>query len=67
MATSRSFGGSSFTTRSPIVIVPSEIPSRPATILRAVLLPQPEGPTNTMNSPSPIWRSRLRTASVPSG
>src|SRR5438045_1301395 len=41
--------------------------SRPATIRRAVVLPQPEGPTSTMNSPSRISRSRPSTAVVPSG
>ena len=63
---SRSFGGRSFTTRSPIVTVPREISSRPATIRSAVVLPHPDGPTKTMNSPSPISRSSSDTASVPS-
>jgi hypothetical protein len=47
-------------------IVPPEIVSRPATIRRAVVFPQPDGPTSTMNSPSPIERSSDETASVPS-
>ena len=37
---------------SPIASSPSVISSRPATIRSAVVLPQPDGPTNTMNSPS---------------
>src|SRR5947208_620333 len=39
--------------------------SRPATIRNAVVLPQPEGPTSTMNSPSSIssWRSLTATTS----
>ncbi len=50
MAMSRLLGGSSLTTRPPISITPSEISSSPAIIRRAVDLPQPEGPTRTMNS-----------------
>src|SRR5918994_2950707 len=64
---SRSFGVRSLTTRSPIVTVPSEISSRPATIRSAVVLPQPEGPTSTNNSPSSASRSMEETARVPSG
>ena len=41
--------------------------SSPATMRSAVVFPQPDGPTNTMNSPSPIVRSRPQTAGVPSG
>jgi hypothetical protein len=52
MAMSRSLGGSSLTTRSPIVIVPSVTSSSPAIIRSAVDLPHPDGPTNTMKSPS---------------
>ena len=54
MAMSRSLGGTSLTTRSPILTVPSLISSSPATIRSAVDLPQPEGPTSTMNSLSRI-------------
>src|SRR3954468_14667243 len=67
MATSRSFDWTSFTTRPPIVIVPSLISSRPATMRSAVVLPQPDGPTKTMNSFSLIARSSESTARVPSG
>ena len=48
---SRSRDGTWFTTRSPIRIAPSEIASSPATIREAVVFPQPDGPTSTMNSP----------------
>src|ERR671932_2014378 len=54
---SRSFGVRSLTTRPPIVIVPSEISSRPATIRSAVVFPQPDGPASTRNSPS--WISSV--------
>src|SRR5512132_3290775 len=67
MAMSRSFGVRSLTTRSPILISPSLISSRPASIRSAVVLPQPEGPTRTISSPSPMSRSNSWTARVPSG
>src|SRR5262245_46204248 len=63
---SRSLGGRSLTTRSPIVISPREIDSSPAIIRSAVVLPQPDGPTNTTNSLSAMSRLSSRTASVPS-
>src|SRR5215207_5800793 len=59
---SRSREDSVLTTRSPIVIVPLLMSSSPATIRSAVLLPQPDGPTRTRNSPSAMSRSRSRTA-----
>src|SRR6188768_3654078 len=59
---SRSLGGTSLTTRSPMRSVPALISSRPAIIRRLVVLPQPDGPTRTMNSPSPISRLRSFTA-----
>src|SRR4051812_45416789 len=49
---SRSFGGTLFTTRSPMRISPPLISSRPAIMRSSVDLPQPEGPTSTQNSPS---------------
>ena len=49
---SRSLGSSALTTRSPIAISPDVIASSPATIRSSVDLPQPDGPTMTMNSPS---------------
>src|SRR5258708_27603193 len=80
MAMSRSFGGTLLTTRSPILISPEVIFSRPAIIRSSVDLPQPDGPTSTTNSPSPIstltpWMtsmapkalrtSRIATAAIP--
>src|ERR1700716_4092880 len=62
MAMSRSFGGRSLTTRSPIVISPAVISSSPATIRSVVDLPHPEGPTRTTNSLSRIWRFTSLTA-----
>src|SRR5215470_17916339 len=59
---SRSLGGRSFTTRSPIEMVPEVTSSRPAMDRSAVDFPQPEGPTSTMNSPS--FTSRLRSSSA---
>src|SRR6266508_1802177 len=59
MAMSRCFGGTAFTTRSPIRIVPRVMLSRPATIRRAVVFPHPDGPTRTMNSPSPVPKIEL--------
>src|SRR5450432_317174 len=62
---SRSLGGSEFTTRPPIWIVPSLISSSPAIIRSAVDFPHPDGPTSTMNSPSLISRLRSLTAFIP--
>src|SRR6188768_1753149 len=61
---SRSFGGRSLTTRSPIEISPAVISSRPAIMRRVVVLPQPDGPTKTMNSLSRICRSTSFTTCV---
>src|SRR5215210_9009297 len=41
---------------------PSFTSSSPASIRSVVDLPQPDGPTSTMNSPSPISRSMPGTA-----
>ena len=66
MAMSRSLGGTSLTTRPPIEMVPPVISSRPAIMRSAVDLPQPEGPTRTMNSWSRISRLKSSmTVSVP--
>src|SRR6185503_14961799 len=54
MATSRSFGGTWLTTRSPMRISPAVMFSRPAIMRSRVDLPQPDGPTRTTNSPSPM-------------
>ncbi len=64
---SRSFGAFWLTTSPPIRSSPPEMSSSPAIIRRAVDLPQPDGPTRIMNSPSAIVRSMLLTASKPSG
>src|SRR3954451_7331843 len=63
---SRSRGGTWLTTRSPILISPSEMSSRPATMRSAVVFPHPDGPTRTRSSPSSAVRSRSLTARVPS-
>lgn len=57
MPTPRSAGGMSFIRVSPINKSPLVMVSRPAIIRSRVDLPQPDGPTNTTNSPS--WMSRL--------
>src|SRR5664279_4400864 len=59
---SRSLGATSLTILSPIRSVPPVISSSPAIIRRLVVLPQPDGPTRTMNSPSLISRLRSSTA-----
>src|SRR5580704_17852537 len=58
---SRSRGASFTTFRSSIRIAPSSTCSRPASIRRIVVFPQPEGPTRTRNSPSATWRFRSST------
>src|SRR6266545_5221283 len=62
MAMSRSLGGRSLTTRSPMAISPAVISSSPATMRSVVVLPQPDGPTSTMNSLSRIVRLTSLTA-----
>src|SRR3989442_8987560 len=61
---SRCFGGRSVTSRSPIRTSPAVTSSRPATILRMVDLPHPDGPTRTMNSPSSMRSETLSTATT---
>ena len=65
MAMSRSFGGRSLTTRSPMLMVPPVISSSPAMDRSAVDLPHPDGPTRTMNSPSAMSRLSSSTAFTP--
>ena len=65
MAMSRSIGGRSFTTSSPMRISPEVISSSPATMRKVVVLPQPEGPTRTRNSLSRISRITSFTAWKP--
>src|SRR5688572_22283844 len=62
MAMSRSLDGRSLTIRSPMTISPEVISSRPATMRSVVVLPQPDGPTRTMNSLSRIVRLTSLTA-----
>ncbi len=67
---SRSDGSMSFTTRPEIEISPSDISSSPATMRKSVDLPQPDGPTMTMNSPSGMsaltpWITWLADAPLP--
>src|SRR5262245_50181580 len=59
---SRLFGGTPVTSRSSMNTPPSSTGSSPANIRSVVDFPHPDGPTNTMNSPSPISRSRPGTA-----
>src|SRR5271163_1332319 len=62
---SRSLGVSSLTTFPPMRNSPLVMSSSPATIRSAVVLPQPDGPTSTMNSPSRTSRLRSLTAWKP--
>src|SRR5258708_40032799 len=64
---SRSLGGRSFTTCDPIEIVPDVTSSSPAIDRSAVDLPQPDGPTRTMNSPSAMSRLRSSIPFTPPG
>src|SRR5215471_5887790 len=64
---SRSLGATPFTTFPPMAIAPEVGSSSPAIIRRAVVFPQPEGPTRTMNSPSAIVQVSASTAVVPFG
>ena len=52
MAMSRSLAGTWLTTRPSIESVPDVIDSSPAIMRSVVVLPQPDGPSSTMNSPS---------------
>src|SRR5579885_1165396 len=61
---SRSLGGTSLTSWSPISISPEVASSSPAIIRNVVVLPQPDGPTSTINSRSAISRSIPCTAGV---
>ena len=65
MAMSRSWGSSSLTRLPPMRSSPLEMSSSPATIRRAVDLPQPDGPTRTRNSPSATSIDRSWTAWKP--
>ncbi|MNI06014.1 hypothetical protein D3C73_589820 [compost metagenome] len=62
MATLRRCGGTWSTRRSAIRISPPVGVSSPAIMFSVVVLPQPDGPSSTTNSPSRMSRSRERTA-----
>ncbi len=64
---SRWRGARSVTSRPPIEMLPSVTSSSPAIIRRSVDLPQPDGPTSTMNSPSPTVSETPSTARTPFG
>src|SRR5215475_4463004 len=67
IAMSRSRGETPFTTSPPMATAPEVGSSSPAIIRRAVVFPQPDGPTSTMNSPSAIVQVSASTAVVPFG
>src|SRR5581483_6717056 len=64
MAILRARGGRSFTRRPPMSNSPSVGLSKPAIMRRSVLLPQPDGPRSTRNSPSRVDRSTPFTAAT---
>ncbi len=57
-------GATSSTTASPIRMCPPVSASSPASSRSAVVLPEPDGPTSTMNSPSAISSESSSTADV---
>ena len=61
---SRALGGARVTSRSRMRMVPLVTASRPATIRSVVDFPQPDGPTMTTNSPSPIFNESLGIITV---
>src|SRR5947209_3916740 len=63
---SLSLGGRPLTLSLSIMISPSSGTSNPATQRRVVVLPQPEGPRMTTNSPLETSRERPSTAAAPS-
>ena len=62
MATPRCTGGVSFMRTPSKRNSPSEMSSSPAIMRSRVDLPQPDGPTNTVNSP--LWMARCRPLKV---
>ena len=62
---SRCLGVSSLASLPPMRSTPLVMSSSPATIRSAVVLPQPDGPTSTMNSPSAMLTLRSLTAWKP--
>src|ERR671918_1946702 len=64
MATWRARGGRPLTTLPPISTSPAVASSSPAIVRSSVVLPQPEGPSRTRYSPSPVPRSTPSTAAT---
>ena len=64
MAMSRSIAATPLTTRSSMRISPLVIDSSPAIMRSVVDLPQPEGPSRTMNSPSATVKETSSTAAA---
>src|SRR5690606_9873620 len=62
----RSRGARSLTLRSPIIMSPEVMSSRPTIIRSSVDFPQPDGPTRMMNSPSATSMLTSLTARKPS-
>jgi hypothetical protein len=62
MAMSRSLAATRFMSAPSMSSRPAEMASRPAIMRSVVDLPQPEGPSRTMNSPSPISSETSSTA-----
>ena len=60
-------GGRAVMSRPSTQSVPEVGSSRPASSRQAVVLPLPDGPSRTMNSPVPKARSSPSSATVPSG
>ena len=58
----RFHGGSRVTSLPPSRTAPSLGSMKPATMRKVVVLPQPEGPSSTRNSPSAICSETSRTA-----
>ncbi len=58
-----SFGARFVTSLSPIYMFPDVGFSKPATILKVVVFPLPDGPRITKNSPSSISKFKFFTAS----
>ena len=65
MAMSRSAGSTSLTTLPPIETVPLVMVSSPAIMRSSVDLPQPDGPSSTVNEPSGMPSDTPFTASTP--
>ena len=65
MAMLRALGGRSLTTRPPISTAPDVSFSSPAMVRMSVVLPEPEAPSSTRNSPSRTARSTPSTARTP--